>query len=185
MSIQVRIQKNKLIPSKVDTEKQRVSVVQYQELNINKAPEDLNYFMDAIHLHLYPKKNKRSKGYHNPMAGFGWSRRYQNYKAPSNIDRQYISINGAIGIANLQSSVCYNNPINMQSTLLLFQQIEEQAFKAGRIYIICNNVRYCCLKLVQDYQLNSKIDLSFPLSYTASLNLIECYGSFQQKTLYG
>jgi len=69
----------------------------------------------------------------------------------------------------------------MQSTLLLFQQVEKQNSKTVRIYIICDNVPYYWLKLVEDYLLNSRIGPGFLPSCTPTLNLIERYWKFFKK----
>ncbi|MGZ8172277.1 MULTISPECIES: IS630 family transposase [Methylobacter] len=166
--------KPKLVPGKADAEKQRAFVVQYQELKASKAPEDPIYFMDATHPH------------HNPIAGYGWIKRGQDHEIRSNTGRQRININGVIDTVNLQSIVRYDDTINAQSTVLLFKQIEEQNPEAGRIHIICDNARYYRSKLVQEYLLNSRIDLIFLPPYAPNLNLIERFWKFfKKKILYG
>lgn len=67
----------------------------------------------------------------------------------------------------------YDDTINAQSTIKLFQQIEMQNPDAARIHIICDNTRYYHAQLVKDNLANSKIELVFLPPYAPNLNLIE------------
>lgn len=166
--------KPKLVPGKADTGKQRVFVECYEKLKASKAPEDPIYFMDATHPH------------HNPVAGYGWIKRGQDREIQSNTGRQRLNINGAINTASLQAIVRYDDTINAQSTIQLFQQIEAHHPTAVWIYIICDNARYYRSQLISDYLNDSKIKLVFLPPYAPNLNLIERYWKFfKKKILYG
>ncbi|SDZ12306.1 transposase [Nitrosomonas sp. Nm58] len=137
--------KLKLVPGKADTEKQCAFVECYEELKASKAPEDPIYFMDATHPH------------HNPVTSYGWIKRGQDREIRSNIGRQRLNINGAINTVSLQTIIRYDDTINAQSTIQLFQQIEAHHPTAAHIYIICDNARYYRSQLVNDYLNGSKI----------------------------
>jgi len=166
--------KPKLVPGKADAEKQRNFVQSYEKLKATKAPEDPIYFMDATHPH------------HNPIAGYGWIKRGRDHEIRSNTGRQRLNINGVINQATQQAIIRYDDTINAQSTIQLFQQIEEQNTTAQHIYIICDNARYYRSKVVSEYLDNSKIELIFLPPYAPNLNLIERYWKFfKKKVLYG
>ena len=56
--------------------------------------------------------------------------------------RQRLNINSAVDCNDLSTIVRYDDTINAQSTIKLFQQIELQNPGAARIHIICDNARY-------------------------------------------
>ncbi|WP_404360496.1 IS630 family transposase [Methylotuvimicrobium sp. KM1] len=115
--------KPKLVPGKTNAEKQREFIKLYHELKATKAPEDTIYFMDAVH----PQ--------HNPIAGYGWIKRGQDREIRSNTGRRRLNINGVIDCVKQHAIVRYDDTINAQSTIALFQQIEAQHPHAGKIDI--------------------------------------------------
>ena len=151
--------KPKLIPGKADAERQRVFIEEYRKLKADEKPEDRIYFMDATHPH------------HNPIASYGWIKRGQNHEIRSNTGRQRLNINDVIDCNDLSAIVRYDDTINAQSTIKLFQQIEAQNPRAGRIHIICDNARYYHAQLVKDYLADSKIELVFLPPYGKRLAL--------------
>lgn len=161
--------KPKLVPGKADAGKQRVFVQCYETLKANKAPEDPIYFMDATHPH------------HNPIAGYGWIKRGQDRDIRSHTGRQRLNINGAINTVSLQAIVRYDDTINAQSTIQLFQQIEAHHPAAAYIHLICDNARYYRSQLIRDYLNDSKIKLVVLPPYAPNLNLIERYWKFFKK----
>jgi transposase len=166
--------KPKLIPGKADAERQRTFIETYSKLKAEKKPEDPIYFMDATHPH------------HNPIAAYGWIKRGQNHEIRSNTGRQRLNINGVIDCNDLSVIVRYDDTINAQSTIRLFQQIEAQNPDASRIHIICDNARYYRAELVTDYLKESRIELVFLPPYAPNLNLIERFWKFFKKNvLYG
>ena len=166
--------KPKLVPGKANAEKQGEFIKRYHELKATKASEDTIYFMDAVHPH------------HNPIAGYGWIKRGQDREIRSNTGRRRLNINGVIDCVKQHAIVRYDDTINAQSTIALFQQIEAQHPDAGKIHIICDNARYYRSRLVTEYLENSKIQLEFLPPYAPNLNLIERYWKFfKKKVLYG
>src|SRR5690606_34420226 len=127
--------------------------------------------MDATHPH------------HNSMAGYGWIKRGQACEIRSNTGRQRLNINGVIDCNDLSAIARYDDTINAQSTIKLFQQIELQNPGAAWIHIICNNARYYHAQLVKDYLANFKIKLVFLPPYAPNLNLIERSWKFFKKTV--
>ena len=171
--------KPKITPGKAPSaEVQENFIAEYKALKDSNAPNDPIYFMDAVHPH------------HNPIAGYGWIKRGVDFKIQSNTGRNRLNINGVIDTVNLQSIVRYDDTINAQSTILLFEQIETLNPSAETISIICDNARYYKSKMVRAYledeTINSKIKLIFLPAYSPNLNLIERYWKFfKKKVLYG
>ncbi len=95
--------------------------------------------MDATHPH------------HNPVAGYGWIKRGQERGIRSHTARQRLHINGAMNTVSLQAIVRYDDTINAQSTIQLFQQIEAHHPTAAWIYIIGDHARYARSQLISDY----------------------------------
>ncbi len=70
---------------------------------------------------------------------------------------QRLNINGAINTVSLQAIVRYDDTINAQSTIQLFQQIEAHHPTAAWIYIIGDNACYYRSQLINDYPNDSKL----------------------------
>ena len=163
--------KPKLIPGKADAARQQAFVTEYEQLKDAKGPNDRIYFMDATH----PQ--------HNPIAGYGWIKRGKVYELRTNTGRQRLNVNGVIDASHLSAIVRYDDTINAQSTLKLFEQIEAQNPEATRIHIICNHARYYRAQFVTEYLKTSKIQLVFLPPYAPNLNLIERFWKFFKKTV--
>jgi transposase len=163
--------KPKLIPGKANAGRQRAFIEECRKLKENLNPEDRIYFMDATHPH------------HNPIAGYGWIKRGKDHEIRSNTGRQRPNINGVVDCSDLSAIIRYDETINAQSTIALFQQIEAQNPNAGRIHIICDNARYYHAQLVDDLLTNSKIELVFLPPYAPNLNLIERFWKVFKKTI--
>jgi len=166
--------KPEIVPGKADAVAQEAFLEELEILKSTKGNKDPLYYMDATHPH------------HNVEAGYGWIKKGETYAIPSNTGRQRLNINGVISVETFKSIVRYDDTINAQSTLALFQQIESQHPDAGDIYIICDNAGYYRSKLVQEYLKDSLITLVFLPPYSPNLNLIERYWKFfKSKVIYG
>ena len=131
------------------------------------------YFMDATH----PQ--------HNPVLACGWIKRGEDRAVRSNTGRRRVNINGAIDLARLEPVVRFDDTIDANSTIALFEQLEEFNLAATWIYVICDNARYYRSKAVQEYLETSRIKLVFLPPYAPNLNLIERFWKFfKKKILY-
>ena len=75
----------------------------------------------------------------------------------------------------------YDDTINADSTIKLFEQIKMAYPHAKKITIICDNARYYRSKMVRAYLENSSIELIFLPPYAPNLNLIERYWKYFKK----
>ena len=165
--------KPKLVPGKADAQKQKAFLDGYEKLNREKGEEDPIYFMDAVH----PQ--------HNPVIACGWIKRGEEQEVRSNTGRKRLNINGAIDLERLEPVVRFDETINSESTIALFEELERINLVATWIYVICDNARYYRSKAVQAYLKNSRIKLVFLPPYAPNLNLIERFWKFfKKKILY-
>ena len=163
--------KPKLIPGKADAEAQLAWIEDYKKLKENKGKTDEILFMDATHPH------------HNPVVAYGWIKKGHEFELRSNTGRQRLNINGVINVQSMDAVTRFDDSINAESTIALFQQIETQYPKAKKLHIICDNARYYRSRKVTEYLKSSRIELNFLPPYSPNLNLIERYWNYFKKTL--
>jgi transposase len=165
--------KPKLIPGKADPQAQKEFLADYENIKKNKGKHDPVYFMDAVH----PQ--------HNPVIACGWIKRGEEQEVRSNTGRRRVNINGAIDLERLEPVVRFDDTINTDSTIALFEQLEKLNLAAALIYVICDNARYYRSKAVREYLKSSRIKLVFLPPYAPNLNLIErLWKFFKKKILY-
>ena len=165
--------KPKLVPGKANADAQEAFLAEYEKLKQDKGENDVICFMDAFH----PQ--------HNPVLGHGWIKRGKDHKVKSNTGRRRVNINGAIDLERLEPVVRFDDTIDADSTIALFQQLEQVYAVATWIYVICDNAGYYRSKAVQEYLTDSRIKLVFLPPYAPNLNLIErLWKFFKKKTLY-
>ena len=163
--------KPKVVPGKADAKAQEAFLEDYQALKERQTEEDVILFMDAVH----PQ--------HNPVMASGWIKRGQDYQLLTNTGRKRININGAIDLDGFHLTLRYDETINADSTLKLFEQIEAAYPHATRITVICDNACYYRSKRVKAYLKESKIDLMFLPPYAPNLNLIERFWKYFKKNI--
>ena len=169
-----RYKKPKLLPGKAPApEVQEDFVADYKKLKQNKGEDDAILFMDATH----PQ--------HNPVLGGGWIRRGRCFPLKSNTGRRRLNINGVIDVETMHAVIRYDDTIDAESTIALFEQIEVAYPKAATITVFCDNARYYRSKAVRAYLEHSRIDLRFLPPYSPNLNLIERFWKFfKRQVLY-
>ena len=165
--------KPKLVPGNPDIDAQE-EFVSYYESFIQSKPEDAQVlFLDAVH----PE--------HNTMAAYGWIRRGQKKELKTNSGRQRLNLHGAINAETHEVTIIESQTINKDSTLQLFEIIEQKYFFASMIYLILDNARYHYSKEVQEWLQGRNIKLVFLPVYSPNLNLIErLWKFFKKKVLY-
>ena len=163
--------KPKLVPGKADAQAQEAFIEEYEKLKENKGKDDVILFMDAVH----PQ--------HNPVMANGWIKQGKNFQICSNTGRKRLNINGAVSIETMSMVMRFDDTINAESTIKLFEQIEQKNPKAEKITVICDNARYYRSKLVRDFLENSRIEIMFLPPYAPNLNLIERYWKYFKKII--
>ncbi len=163
--------KPKLVPGKADAQAQKVFLEEYEALKKSRDKDDVILFMDAVH----PQ--------HNPVMSNGWIKQGKEFQICSNTGRQRLNINGAVSLDTMKLVMRYDDTINADSTIKLFEQIETAHPNAKKITIICDNARYYRSKLVKAYLEESCIELMFLPPYAPNLNLIERYWKYFKKVV--
>jgi transposase len=165
--------KPKLVPGNPDHEAQEIFVEQYEDFMLKKPNDVEVLFMDAVH----PE--------HNGMAAYGWIKKGAKRELKTNSGRQRLNLHGAMNAETLQVTVIESETVNADSTINLFEIIEQAYPLSSRIIIILDNAKYHYSKEVKAYLENSRIQLAFLPSYSPNLNLIErLWKFFKKKVLY-
>ena len=106
--------KPKHVPGKLDPEKQKAFVAEYEKLLETKGKNDPVYFVDATH----PQ--------HNSIPTYGWIRRGKEKLLKSNGGRKRVNIHGGVNIHSLDLVVDFAKSINKESSLRLLRKIEKK-----------------------------------------------------------
>lgn len=161
--------KTKLQSEKADPKKQQEWVNTYNDLTQNLEENEKIYFMDGVH----PT--------YNVQPAYAWTQKGEERTMDCNTGRQRININGVYSPDDHEIIMIESDRINAQSTIELFKKIESQHPELDRIYIVRDNARYYCAKLVQEYLTTSRITVIPLPSYSPNLNLIERLWKFFKK----
>ena len=163
--------KAKTIPGKANAELQKAYLKMLEEILKDKSEHDAHYYLDGVH----PQ--------HNTQLAYGWIKKGQDKVVKSNSGRQRININGALNADTLEVIIRTDDTINTQSTLKLFETLEQKHPNAEAIFITLDNAKYYKNGLVYEYLKTSKIKLLFMPPYSPNLNLIERLWKFMRKTI--
>lgn len=168
--------KTKIIPGKLDVQKQEEFKIEYQKLKDNLNPKDKIYFLDASHPH------------HNNKSSYGWIPKGEERWIKTNTGRKRLNINGALTLNGLSDPIVITRleeTINADAMVLLIKNIEINQ-PHGEIYLILDNARYNHAIKVKGYvEQSGRIHLVFLPSYSPNLNIIErLWLFFHQKILY-
>lgn len=163
--------KAKTIPGKANAALQKAYLIRLEEILKNKGEHDVHYYLDGVH----PQ--------HNTQLAYGWIKKGQDKVVKSNSGRQRININGALNADTLEVIIRTDDTINTQSTLKLFEALEQKHPDAESIFITLDNAKYYKNGLVYEYLKTSKIKLLFMPPYSPNLNLIERLWKFMRKTI--
>lgn len=162
--------KTKVIPGKVDREKQETFKQTYYELKQNKKPEDKIYFVDASH----PQ--------HNNMPFYGWIYKGETKAIKTNSGRSRLNLNGALNLEDLEITILSERTINSHAMMRLILTLEEKQ-PTGEIFLVVDNASYN-----HSYELqlflsdHPRVQLKYLPAYSPNLNIIErLWKFFHQK----
>ena len=122
---------------------------------------------------------------HNTVAAYGWIKKGQDKAVKTNSGRQRLNINGAVHIETCKAIVSYESTLNARTILNLLVKIRKTYQRAGKFYLICDNVGYYKPESVQLAAQALNIELVFLPPYSPNLNLIERFWKFfKKKVMY-
>jgi len=154
--------KPKLVPANPDIEAQEIFLRQFNHFMQNKKKNEAVFFIDAVH------------PVHNTVADYGWIKKGKQQELKSNTGRQRLNIHGAMNAETFETTIVASEaPVNTESTLNLFEHLQNLYPLAALIYVILDNAKYHFSKEVQEWVKNSRIKLIFLPAYSPELNLIE------------
>jgi transposase len=166
--------KPKLVPAQPDVEAQELFLKQFNDFMENKRENEAVVFVDALH------------PVHNTLASYGWIRKGSQKELKSNSGRARLNIHGAMNAQTFETTIIASeDSVNSESTLLLFEQLENLYPLAAFIYVILDNAKYHFSKAVQEWLKGSRIKLIFLPAYSPELNLIErLWKIFKKQVMY-
>lgn len=153
--------KPKLIPGKLDMNKQEEFKLQYSLLKGQLAKDEAIYFMDSVH----PQYQTRAR--------FGWIRKNVVKTLPSFSGWKRKHIIGAINLEDLAVVTTDNPKVNGDYVIEFLKKLEDTNKGKSKIYLICDNAGYHKSKKVKEYLDNKKTELVFLPPYSPNLNPIE------------
>jgi len=158
--------KTRLVPGKVDEDKQREQrefIEGYFKLKTELGPKDRIYHVDAVH----PT--------HNVKISYVWTKKGLRMRIRSNSGRKRYNILGAYSPSDQEyidvRSTTEN--VNGETLKMLIDEIRARHPEASRIILILDNARYNHAKIVRQHVENTTVELLFLPSYSPNLNLIE------------
>ena len=129
------------------------------------------YFADATH----PQ--------HNPQLAYAWVRQGEERQILTNTGRRRLNINGAIDVQSHSAVIRYEETVNADAAIGLFQALEAKHPYAQEIYVICDNARYYWARDVRTYLETSRVKVIHLPPYSPNLNLIERFWKFFKKNV--
>lgn len=153
--------KTKVIPGKVNKEKQEEFKEAYYHLKQTKKSEDKIYFVDASH----PQ--------HNNMPFYGWIYKGEEKTIKTNSGRTRLNLNGALNLEDMEIIILSEKTINTHAMMRLILTIAEKQ-PTGEIYLIVDNASYN-----HSYELHlfltdhPRVHLNYLPAYSPNLNIIE------------
>jgi len=165
--------KTKVVPGKLNQEKQEAFKQAYAQLKATKKPEDKIYFVDASH------------PVHNNEQFYGWIYKGEDKLMKGNSGRERLNLNGAINLEDMRIIVGAEPTINTQAMMNLVLVLERQQ-PEGEIIMIVDNASYNhSKKLCSFLTAHPRVRLIFLPAYSPNLNIIErLWLFFQRKQLY-
>jgi transposase len=155
--------KPRVIPAKLDEDKQRAFIEDYEKLLNSLGDNEAVLFADAVH----PTHAARPAGC--------WAPKQEKIAIEQTSGRERINIHGAIDLATGQTRMIEVVTVNADSTIRLLESIEALFPMLAYIHVFLDNARYHHAKLVQEWlaRPGCRIKLHFIPSYCPHLNPIE------------
>lgn len=163
-----------IMPAKLDVEKQKEFIKQYEELKEEVKAGDHILFGDGVH----PT--------HNTQTVRCWVKKGTDKLVKTNTGRERLNISGALDVESMNVVVGYYEKLNAITTMEFFDTVQIQ-YKEGTIYMIVDNARYYKNKEVRAYLNKSdcRVKLIFLPSYSPNLNFIERLWKFMRQRIIG
>ena len=155
--------KPNVIPAKLDEDKQKAFIENYEKLLNSLGDDEAVLFADAVH----PTHAARPAGC--------WAPKQEKLAIEQTSGRDRINIHGAIDLATGQTRMIEVVTVDAVSTIRLLESIEALYPLLALIHVFLDNARYHHARLVQQWlaRPGCRIKLHFIPSYCPHLNPIE------------
>ena len=151
------------VPGKIDVETQQKFIDAHEDLRNSLGPDEAVVYVDAVH----PTNQSKPAG--------RWLPRGQRCALPTASGRDRLNLHGAIDLETGRTSIMDVETVDAQSTIALFEALEQTHSTMSRIHVFLDNARYHHAKVVQGWMQRPgrRIVLHFVPSYCPHLNPIE------------
>ena len=155
--------KPNVIPTKLDEDKQKAFIENYEKLLNSLGDDEAVLFADAVH----PTHAARPAGC--------WAPKQEKLAIEQTSGRQRINIHGAIDLETGQTWMIDVETVDAASTITLLEAIEALYPLLALIHVFLDNARYHHAKLVQEWlaRPGCRIKLHFIPAYCPHLNPVE------------
>jgi len=155
--------KPNVIPRKLDEDKQKAFIADYEKTMNSLANDEVVVFADAVH----PTHATRPAGC--------WAPKEDKLAIEQTSGRERINIHGAINLESGETRMIDVQTVDAASTITLLETLEALYPLMALIHVFLDNARYHHAKLVQDWlaRPGCRIRLHFIPSYCPHLNPIE------------
>jgi len=164
-----------LVPGKLDEVAQATFKAEYEQLRDSLPEDEVIVFGDGVH----PS--------HNVHATKAWVKKGEQKRVPTNTGRKRLNINGVLELETVKTVVHYADTLNAQTTMELFDKIQEAYPDKKKIHLIIDNARYYKNRELQAYLRKRKcrIKVHFLPPYSPNLNFIERLWHYLKKYIIG
>ena len=147
---------------KVDETAQVEFIKKFAELQAKKKPDEVHYFIDAVHPTL------------NSETSYGWIEKGATHQIPSNSGRVRMNILGALNANNL-TDICQKEykTIDSEAARNFIEELGKRNPLAKKIRILTDNAGYFKKLEKEDLIADQRIEIIWSPTYSPNLNLIE------------
>lgn len=163
--------KTKQVPARADEAEQAEFVAEFEQLQLEREPDEVHYFVDAVHPTL------------NSEASYGWIEKGKQYQILSNSGRSRMNILGAINANDVTDLITDEyKTINFEAAADFFRQISQKNPTASKIKVFMDNAGYFKKMVKEGLIQDKRIEVKWLPTYSPNLNLIERLWKFFKKT---
>lgn len=150
----------KKIPGKLDPEKQKAFIEEYEKLKSNLQLGEEIFFIDAVH----PE--------HQSQAVCGWIKKGERKTLQTSGKQLRLHFAGALNLSKMKIIMNEYETVDADVMLDFFKKLEDQS-SASTIYVILDNARANKNKKLEAFLKTSRIKIHYLPPYSPNLNPIE------------